>query len=90
LPDPVLLRAQHILDSLSASDLRDHQARAPRLRDGATANGLVPAPPHPAQLDLFRQGERDALQALKDMDLESISPMDAFLWLARIKQQLLP
>lgn len=90
LPEPVLLRAQRILDSLSASDLRDHQARAPRLAQGAVADGLVSPPASPAQLDLFGQGERDALKALKAMDLESISPMDAFMWLARIKRQLGP
>ena len=40
------------------------------------------------QLSLFTDGERDALDALRDLDLESLSPLDAFLWLARIKKQL--
>jgi hypothetical protein len=37
---------------------------------------------------LFSETERDALDGLRGLDLESISPMDAFMWLARIKKQL--
>ncbi len=40
------------------------------------------------QLSLFNESERDALDALKGLNLETISPMDAFLWLARIKKQI--
>jgi hypothetical protein len=39
-------------------------------------------------LSLFRESERDALEALNKLDLEKLSPMDAFMWLMKIKKQL--
>ncbi len=94
LPEGVLKRAQGILDSLTAADARDHDARVDGpgshvLRgasvtadDAANLTGLQ------TQLSLFNEAERDALDGLRELDLESISPMDAFMWLARIKNQL--
>jgi hypothetical protein len=41
-----------------------------------------------SQLTLFRESERDALEALRVLDLEKLSPMDAFMWLMKIKKQL--
>ena len=41
-----------------------------------------------SQLTLFRESERDALAALRTLDLEKLSPMDAFMWLMKIKKQL--
>ena len=32
--------------------------------------------------------ERDALEARRGLDLENISPVDAFMWLMKIKKQL--
>ena len=40
------------------------------------------------QLSLFSDGERDALDALRDLDLDRISPVDAFMWLVKIRSQL--
>jgi DNA mismatch repair protein MutS len=93
LPEPVLRRSEEILASLSLGDRRDLAARRDRGPGGASLAAEEPsnAPVQsstPAQLSLFCEAERDALDALKEMDLEKISPMDAFLWLARIKQQL--
>jgi hypothetical protein len=39
-------------------------------------------------MTLFRESERDALQALRGLDLEKLSPMDSFMWLMQIKKQL--
>jgi DNA mismatch repair protein MutS len=87
LPDPVLRRAEAILHSLIAGDGRDKVARRP---GGASfaADGTPPGAGGNAQLSLFRETERDALDALRNLDLDHISPMDAFMWLARIKKQL--
>ena len=95
LPEPVLRRSEEILATLSEGDRRDLAARRPGGFGGASIAAEDPAdsksPPHapPAQLSLFSEVERDALDALKQMDLEKISPMDAFVWLARIRQQLI-
>jgi len=82
LPAPVLRRAQEILASLSEADRRDLPARRPRIADAGTATGAK------AQLSLFRESERDALSALRGLDLATLSPVDAFMWLVRIREQL--
>lgn len=83
LPEIVLRRAETILSSLTAGDERDHGARVV-VADNAAATALQPT----AQLSLFNEVERDALESLRDLKLDTISPMDAFMWLARIKKQL--
>ena len=88
LPAGVLRRAQEILVTLTAADRRD----LPALRPGGASfaadgrNAAVPA--LDTQLSLFRESERDALETLKGLDLDHISPMDAFMWLVKIKKQL--
>ena len=83
LPEPVLRRAEQILDSLTAADRRE----LPALR--ARPEAAPQAAPGPrAQLSLFQEGERDALEALRALDLDSISPLDAFMWLVKIRRQL--
>jgi DNA mismatch repair protein MutS len=85
LPATVLHRAKAILESLAVGDRRDLQARRP----GSGQSGLPGGFSGPqAQLSLFQESERDALDALRELDLDHISPMDAFMWLARIKKQL--
>ena len=37
---------------------------------------------------LLQEVERDALDTLRGLDLETLSPVDAFMWLVRIKRQL--
>jgi len=82
LPEDVLHRAEAILASLSAGDRRDLPARLPGKSDGPPPTAGAP------QLSLFRESERDALAALRELDLDRISPMDAFMWLVRIRAQL--
>ncbi len=84
LPGNVLDRAREILDSLTLADRRDLPAR----RSGATQGAQQDSGAARAQLSLFRESERDALDALRQLDLDHISPMDSFMWLARIKKQL--
>ena len=87
LPAPVLRRATEILRGLTAGDQRD----LPAIRHGGAsfaAERPLPAGGPDTQLSLFRESERDALDALRTLDLDHISPMDAFMWLARIRQQL--
>ncbi len=83
LPEPVLRRAEQILASLSAADRRD----LPALRARPEAAPVATSAPR-AQLSLFQEGERDALEALRALDLDSISPLDAFMWLVKIRRQL--
>ncbi|MBK6900173.1 MAG: hypothetical protein IPH09_13245 [bacterium] len=87
VPEPVLRRAEELLALFSSEDAR---ALTPERLPGTPGFSLAADRPAAAsrQLSLFSDGERDALDALRDLDLEGISPMDAFLWLARIKKQL--
>ncbi|MBU0743361.1 DNA mismatch repair protein MutS [bacterium] len=87
VPEPVLRRAETLLATMTAEDAR---ALAPdRLPDGAAFSVAADSFAAPdRQLSLFTDGERDALDGLRELDLESLSPLDAFLWLARIKKQL--
>jgi len=86
VPETVLERADEILDSLTLGDARDHAARTPR------AGRAVLDPTEPggarAQLSLFREEERDALETLRGVDLERLSPLEAFMLLVRIRKQL--
>ncbi len=87
LPEKVLLRAQEILHSLTTADKRDFPARQQSLAGGASLAADKTGQPA-GQLTLFRENERDALEALRTLDLEKLSPMDAFMWLMKIKKQL--
>jgi len=85
VPEPVLRRAETLLAAMTAEDAR---TLAPeRLPDGAVFSVAADAATN-SQLTLFTDDERDALDGLRGLDLESLSPLDAFLWLARIKKQL--
>ncbi|MCP4292158.1 MAG: DNA mismatch repair protein MutS [bacterium] len=84
LPETVLERAQTILSSLSVVDQRD----LPAIKTSGRESEFESKAPDAGQLSLFRESERDALDALNDLDLEKISPMDAFMWLAKIKKQM--
>ena len=90
LPEEVLHRAQEILHSLTTADKRDLPARRPSRGSAAGGASLVADQTKQplSQLTLFRESERDALTALRTLDLEKLSPMDAFAWLMKIKKQL--
>ncbi|MFH1845045.1 MAG: DNA mismatch repair protein MutS [bacterium] len=89
IPEPVLRRAQRILEGLTLEDkrtisggfFRAGPGGASLVADGSGAGS-------PQQLSLFQDAERDALESLKELDLENISPVDAFMWLMKIKKQL--
>jgi DNA mismatch repair protein MutS len=86
VPEGVLARAEGILAALTAGDERLNAGAALRPSGWSVAADLPAAANR--QLSLFTDGERDALEALRGLDLEQISPVDAFVWLARIKKQL--
>ncbi len=87
IPEPVLRRAETLLASLVLDDAqaRDRGVRTPAAGFSVAAEGPGSCR---TQLSLFTDGEKDALEALRELDLERISPMDAFMWLARIRRQL--
>ncbi len=89
LPEGVLNRAQEILESLTTADKRDLPARRPSGEGAGGASLVADSGRQPSgQMTLFRESERDALQALRGLDLEKLSPMDSFMWLMQIKKQL--
>jgi DNA mismatch repair protein MutS len=93
VPESVLRRAASILESLSLEDRRAlSDGSLAGLADGAGLAAEGPARGQEsrtadAQLSLFAT-EQDALARLRELDLEKISPVDAFMWLVKIKQQL--
>ncbi len=96
IPEAVLRRAEGILASLAAEDQRTLGDRNLLPGPGGASWAAdpdgdgVPGPGGPGrQLSLFSAGERDALETLSNLDLERISPVDAFMWLVKIRKQLL-
>ena len=86
VPEAVLRRAEALLGGLT----RDGQR--PDAMPTEQGPGFDIAADGPAtgsgQMSLFSDAEREVLDALRDLDLERISPVDAFLWLARIRARL--
>ncbi len=91
LPGPVLARAGEILESLTSADARDLPAGAraatspvaPRWPPRRRASGRRSRAAEPLQRGRARRPGRPAR-----LDLEKISPMDAFMWLVKIKKQV--
>ncbi len=93
IPEPVLHRAERILESLSLEDQRalagGHFSDLPGGASLAADPAAAGPPAAPAQqLSLFSDHERDALSTLRGLDLNRISPVDAFMWLVKIREQL--
>ncbi len=95
VPEPVLKRAEKLLEILARQDSRSTAAGLGQIAAGASVAADTPDPVaelaaglQGQQLSLFNEQERDTLDALKGLDLEQISPVDAFMWLVRIKNQL--
>jgi len=97
IPEPVLHRAQSILESLSLEDQRalatggfQDLPTGHSMAADASPYSTLPGPTAGSspQLSLFNLQERDALQALRGLDLNRLSPVDAFMWIAKIRKQL--
>jgi len=86
VPEPVLRRAQTLLADLSTSDAQVREAV--RFDAAAAGHALAADAAGSAQLSLFSDRERDALAALQDLDIDRLSPVDAFMWLVRIRREL--
>jgi DNA mismatch repair protein MutS len=104
LPRPVIDRALEVLRNLEREELsRDGRPKlARRLRvashgeeaasdfgrtDGGTA-GEARSAPDPAQLGLFAPEEDPVVQAIRQADLDRMSPLDAMNFLADLRKQL--
>jgi len=82
LPASVVARAQEILGNLERTEF-DREGR-PRLAQHAT-----PTPPEPGrQLSLFAGQDEVALQELRQVDVERLTPLEALNLLAEIKRRL--
>lgn len=97
VPEPVLQRAEHLLAFLTREDARSAVAGLVAPARGASQAAEAPDPADGAakppqtsagQLSLFDAVERSALEALRELDLETISPVEAFMWLVSIKAQI--
>jgi len=90
VPETVLQRAEHILQYLTDDDRRSTAAGLTELSGGASlaAERLAAHPASSPQLSLFNEAERDTLDALRDLDLETISPVDAFMLLVKLQRQI--
>jgi DNA mismatch repair protein MutS len=86
VPEAVLTRAEELLAYLTREDARSTVAGV--AHGGGSVAADAPPDGARAQLSLFNDHERDALDALRGLDIESVSPVDAFMWLVRIKRQL--
>jgi DNA mismatch repair protein MutS len=86
VPEPVLKRAELLLADLSQNDARLHESL--RYLTPETGHGLVAETANTAQLSLFNDQERSTLDDLCQLDLDRISPMDAFHWLVRVRREL--
>ena len=89
VPHPVLARARVILadieadeEDLSARILSSKEAQAP------TAPPKVKAPKSPTQLGLFVAPPSEVEAALRELDLDSLAPIDALLQLRELKSKL--
>ena len=78
LPEAVVREAQVLLDRiLSANPLE-------RIDGAKTSKG----PKVIQQLALFRSEDHPVIQALSELDVNSLTPIQALEWLARLKEQL--
>ncbi len=86
VPEPVLRRAEALLSDLSGNDANVREAV--RFDTAAAGHALAADAAGNAQLSLFSDRERNALSALLDLDIDRLSPVDAFMWLVRIRREL--
>jgi len=85
VPRPVIERAKEILQSLTLT--HGEAAPAPPPARESTANPELPAGRR--QLDLFTEYvEHPVVEALRSIELETLSPMEAFDRLRRLKEKL--
>jgi len=90
LPHAVIERAREVLLNLEREELsRDGKPKLARHLRGAQDDGSADVEGEPsAQLGLFAPAEDPAVTALRDVDLEVLSPLEALNFLAELKKKL--
>jgi DNA mismatch repair protein MutS len=91
LPEPVIARAREILKNLEGGELDERgRARLAQHREGAAP--AAAAPRDAGQLGLFEapaaRAEREALEALRAVDPERTTPLDALALVASLRARL--
>ncbi|MBW1804826.1 MAG: DNA mismatch repair protein MutS [Deltaproteobacteria bacterium] len=80
IPEDVINRAKEILENLEGGDLDD--TGRPRLAHSRLARGREDS----AQLNLFGGQDRQLLRLIGDLDISSMTPLDALVELDKIKR----
>ena len=86
VPETVLRRAEVLLADLSRGEALLHEAH--RYPAESAGHALAADAAGSSQLSLFNDRERATIDDLREIDLDRISPMDAFLWLVRVRRGL--
>ncbi len=82
IPDEVILRAREVLENLEASQYTADEL--PRLAGGEHG----PLGPDGPQLTLFERGPSEVELAIDELDLETMTPVEAFGKLVELKKQV--
>jgi DNA mismatch repair protein MutS len=85
IPDRAIRRAREILDGLAVHHVDEHGGKP----TGARKDGKPPARPRDGQLHLFTEYvPHPAMSALRELKIETLTPMQAFDELRRLKEQV--
>jgi len=82
LPGEVIERAREVLANLEENELEPN--RIPKLARGAHAPQMVPS----GQFDLFAPADHPVLKDLEEMDITSMTPLEALNRLQQLKEKL--
>jgi DNA mismatch repair protein MutS len=89
IPAPVIERAREVLSNLERDELsRDGKPKLARRLHGPAQGGPAEGDGPPPQLGLFAPDEDPALAALREVDPDALSPLEALNFLAELKRKL--
>jgi DNA mismatch repair protein MutS len=87
VPEAVIARAKEVLRNLEQSELTPDQ-KPVIARSASSKKGGKKGKPEEYQLNIFDTTGADAVQALRNLDVERLSPIEALNRLAEIKKKL--
>ncbi len=88
LPTPVVERARSILLDLEGGELPGEKGRSVRgAQDGQLTLALLPQ--RSTALGIKEEAEKECIEALKGLDPNSMSPIDALMWLLKSRASLI-